>query len=169
MMLEQPKLSDAQEMGRLFARPSIFLPLQWHRLAGGTAMPEGALGDDYFWVGISLWPSVLRLQNEELLARGEFWVYLYLTSTLLCLCTEEEVMAFGEVSGVFSYLGAISGHQTAMSCWDEVEPTVWSISSCLSHLHLPYWCVTMKSARGFPTWIQLLVLSDGMLEFGFKT
>lgn len=46
MMLEQPKLNDAQEMGHLFARPSMFLPLQWHWLAGGTTVPEGALGDD---------------------------------------------------------------------------------------------------------------------------
>lgn len=57
-MLEQLKLSDAQEMSHLFVRASVLLAPPWHWLAGCHQCALSCFGGLVFWVGLSSQHSV---------------------------------------------------------------------------------------------------------------
>lgn len=95
MMLEQLKLSDAQEMSHLFVGVSVFLAPRWHWLAGHHRCALGCFRPLVFWVGVSsqrsaLLSIVFTLQTKELLiVRGSCVCiyFIFFKYSYCCLLT----------------------------------------------------------------------------------
>lgn len=117
-MLEQLKLSDAQEMSHLFVRASVLLAPPWHWLAGCHQCALGCFGGLVFWVGLSSQHSVQHCvytaEQRAFNTQSCVCVYMYNFKQCLCCCIfalkkkEEQVVAYGEAS---LYLWTCSGPQ----------------------------------------------------------